>query len=238
MKNVVIILAGSNAVVVSEKQYKSGKCKVFSASTTTASALQAFNFVMSLASTNETIDKDIVRIFIPDVIKGFSMGTYVDYIRTGKTSGNRKFTEEEFALVKECALNICNRGLNLKVAETKFMPKELKEFKDGAFKIAKQIKEELANKPQQVVSAPVDPRIAKLQELMVKALDDGDFDKYDALEERLNKITQGQPAPQAQQPVEESAEEDNEVVVENTEEENEDEPEEVDVDEDLANLDI
>lgn len=237
MKNVMIILAGTSAVVISEKQYKEGKCKVFSASTTTASALQGLNFVMSLASNNDTIDKDIVRIFVPDMIKGFAMGSYVDYIRTGKTSGNRKFTEEEFALVKECALNICNRGLNLKVTETKFMPKELKEFKDGAFKIAKQMKEELANKPQQVISAPVDPRIAKLQELMVKALDDGDFDKYDALEERLNKITQGQPAPQVQQPVEEPAEEDNEVVVDNKEE-NEDEPEEVDVDEDLANLEI
>ena len=236
MKNVMIVLAGTSAIVVSEKSLKSGKYNIFSETTTTASALTALNFAMQLASTNETIDKEIVRIYIPDVIKGFAMGTYVDYIRTGKTAGGRKFTEEEFALVKESALNICSRGLNIKVNESKYIPKELKEFKDGAFKIAKQVKEELANKPASTapVSAPVDPRIAKLQELMVKALDDGDFDKYDALEERLNKITQGQPAPQAQQPVEESAEEDNEVVVE----ENEDEPEEVYVDPDLANLDI
>lgn len=239
MKNVMIILAGTSAVVISEKQYKEGKCKVFSASTTTASALQGLNFVMSLASNNDTIDKDIVRIFIPDTIKGFAMGSYVDYIRTGKTSGGRQFTEEEFALVKECALNICNKGLNLKVVESKFMPKDLKAFKDGAFSIAKKVKEELASKPAQtVVSAPVDPRIAKLQELMVKALDDGDFDKYDALEERLNKITGAQPAPQATPVVEEeSAEETNEVVVEN-EPADENEPEEIEVDEDLANLEI
>ncbi len=239
MKNTMIILAGTSAVVISEKQYKEGKCKVFSASTTTASALQGLNFVMSLASNNDTIDKEIIRIFVPDMIKGFAMGSYVDYIRTGKTSGGRQFTEEEFALVKECALNICNKGLNLKVTESKFMPKELKAFKDGAFAIAKKVKEELASKPAQptVVSAPVDPRIAKLQELMVKALDDGDFDKYDALEERLNKITNAQPAPQTTPVVEEEpAEETNEVVVEN--ESDEEEPEEIEVDPDLANLEI
>ena len=33
------------------------------------------------------------------------------------------------------------------------------------------------------------PVVAKIQELMVKALEEGDFDAYDKLEERLNKIS-------------------------------------------------
>ena len=45
-----------------------------------------------------------------------------------------------------------------------------------------------AQAPQQAPVAKENPVIAKLQALMTQALEEGDFDKYDQLEARLNKL--------------------------------------------------
>lgn len=234
MRNTMIALTGNNAIVMAEKSYKSGQYKLLSANSSTAAALMALEFALNKASNNDTIDKEVLRIYVPDMIKGFAMGSYVDYIRTGKTSGGRQFTEEELALVKTCAKLMCDKGLNIKVTESKYMAKELKPFKDEVLKIAKELK---INAPAQTAApqAPAkSPVIVKLEELMTKALEEGDLDKFDQLEERLNRMmakenapVQTTTAPQENAPVEKPEVEEEEELEEN----------EVEVDSDVMEMD-
>ena len=193
MRNTMIALSGNNAIVMAEKSYKSGQYKLLSANSSTAAALMALEFALNKASNNDTLDKDVLRIYVPDMIKGFAMGSYVDYIRTGKTSGGRQFTEEELALVKTCARLMCDKGLNIKVTESKYMTKELKPFRDEVLKVAKELKinapAQTAAPVQQVAVNPNQKLIDKLQEKMAQAIDDCDLDLYEKLEEKLLKLT-------------------------------------------------
>ncbi len=233
----MIALSGNNAIVMAEKSYKSGQYKLFSANSSTAAALMALEFALNKASNNDTIDKDVLRIYVPDMIKGFAMNSYVDYIRTGKTAGGRQFTEEELALVKTCARLMCDKGLNIKVTESKYMTKELKPFKDEVLKVAKELKVS-APKAAPVAQAPAkSPVIVKLEQLMAQALDEGDFDKYDQLEARYNKMIANEknaPAQTVQSQAEENAPAQNEKP---EVEEEELEENEVEVDEDIMNMD-
>lgn len=240
MRNTMIALSGNNAIVMAEKSYKSGQYKLISANNSTMAALMALEFSLNKASDNDTIDKEILTIYVPDIIKGFAMSTYKEYIRTGKTSGGRVFAKEELDLVKRCAMLMCTKGLNIKVIESKYMTKDLKPFKDKVLNTAKELKEnapaQTAAPVQQVAVNPNQKLIDKLQEKMAQALDDCDLDLYEKLEEKLLKLTnvapQVQNAPAQNAPQKPESEETEEEVVEEELAENE-----VDVDEDVAEMD-
>lgn len=237
MRNTMIALSGNNAIVMAEKSYKSGQYKLISANNSTMAALMALEFSLNKASDNDTIDKEILTIYVPDIIKGFAMSTYKEYIRTGKTSGGRAYSEEELDLVKRCAMLMCTKGLNIKVIESKYMSKDLKPFKDKVLNTAKELKEnapaQTAAPVQQVAVNPNQKLIDKLHEKMIQAADDCDFELYDKLNERLQQLTnvapqvQNAPAQNAPQKPETEEPEEEEVVEEN----------EVEVDEDVAEMD-
>lgn len=237
MRNTMIALSGNNAIVMAEKSYKSGQYKLISANNSTMAALMALEFSLNKASDNDTIDKEILTIYVPDIIKGFAMSTYKEYIRTGKTSGGRAYSEEELDLVKRCAMLMCTKGLNIKVIESKYMSKDLKPFKDKVLNTAKELKEnapaQTAAPVQQVAVNPNQKLIDKLHEKMIQAADDCDFELYDKLNERLQQLTnvapqvQNAPAQNAPQKPETEEPEEEEVVEEN----------EVEVDSDVAEMD-
>ena len=116
-----------------------------------------------------------------------------------------------------------NKGLNCEIKESKYFPKELKAMKDLAIKVAKEYKSQAPQQtaPQAPSQPAVNPLIDKLQTLMAKALEDGDFEAYDKLEERYNKLIGQQAQPQA--PV--------------VDEEPEEETVELNVDDEIADLD-
>jgi hypothetical protein len=114
-----------------------------------------------------------------------------------------------------------NKGLNCELKESKFFPKELKAMKDLAIKVAKEYKTQAPQQPAPQAQPAVNPLIDKLQTLMAKALEDGDFEAYDKLEERYNKLIGQQAQPQA--PV--------------VDEEPEEETVELNVDDEIADLD-
>ena len=239
MRNTMIALSGNNAIVMAEKSYKSGQYKLISANNSTMAALMALEFSLNKASDNDTIDKEILTIYVPDIIKGFAMSTYKEYIRTGKTSGGRAYSEEELDLVKRCAMLMCTKGLNIKVIESKYMSKDLKPFKDKVLNTAKELKEnapaQTAAPVQQVAVNPNQKLIDKLHEKMTQAVDDCDFELYDKLNERLQQLTNVAPqenAPAQNAPQKPESEETEEEVVEEELAENE-----VDVDEDVAEMD-
>ena len=221
--NVIITLGANNAILMTESSFAKSGYKAFSASTSFISALQALDFILDKISDNDTLDEKVVVIHVPDMLKGFAMGSFREYLRTNKTSGNRAFSKEERELVLSVATKMMNKGFNCKVNESKYFPKELKAMKDLAIKVAKEYKSQAPQQTAPQAQPAVNPLIDKLQTLMAKALEDGDFDAYDKLEERYQKLVGQQSQPQAPVVEEESQEE---------------EPvEELNVDEEIADLD-
>ena len=210
-KNAIIVMGGTNAAIITDKAYANKQRKVVSEETGFISALSALNETLDSIPNNDKISKEVFRIFVPDMLKGFSMGSYIEYIRTNQTSSGRAFTDKEKQLVTDIAHKMMNKGLNFKINETKFAPKELANMKNYAMSIAKELKDmapKTAPVAQQQTAAPaVNPVVAKLQELMTKALDEGDFETYDKLEERLNKISGATPQVPQSQPQESQQEE-------------------------------
>lgn len=197
--NVIITLGANNAVLMTESSYAKQGYKAFSASTSFISALQALDFILDKISNNDALDEKVSTIHVPDMLKGFAGHSFREYIRTNKTSSGRQFTEEEKQLVLSVATKMMNKGLNCEVKESKYFPKELKAMKDLAIKTAKEYKTQAPQQTAPQTQPAVNPLIDKLQTLMAKALEDGDFDAYDKLEERYQKLV-GQ-APVASAPV-------------------------------------
>ena len=219
--NVIITVGGNNAIVMTEASYKKGQFKQITASSSFMAALKGFDFILDKISDNTTIEKAITRIYLPDLLKGFAMGTFVEYIRTNKTSSGRAFTAEEKELVLSIATKMMNKGFNMVTNESRFFPKELKPMKDMAISKAKELKENAPATQAQAKS----PVLVALEEQMAKAIAEANFELYDKLEERYNKIVGQATTPVAPTAVEEPEEE--EVYEEN----------EVELDEELADID-
>ena len=220
--NVIITLGANNAILMTESSYAKQGYKAFSASTSFIAGLKALDFILDKVSNNDTLDEKVSTIHVPDMLKGFAGHSFREYIRTNKTSSGRQFTEEEKQLVLSVATKMMNKGLNCEVKESKFFPKELKPMKDLAIKVAKEYKTQAPQQTAPQAQPAVNPLIDKLQTLMAKALEDGDFEAYDKLEERYNKLI-NQQAPVASAPV--------------VDEEPEEETVELNVDDEIADLD-
>jgi hypothetical protein len=141
------------------------------------------------------------------------MGTFVEYIRTNQTSSGRAFTAEEKALVLSIANKMMNKGFNMVTNESRFFPKELKPMKDMAISKAKELKENApATKAQP--QAQQDP-ITLIGLQIAEAAAAGNMDKVMALTTALNALKTAQQtepqAPVAEEPQEEEVYEENEV---------------------------
>lgn len=213
--NVIITLGANNAILMTESSFAKSGYKAFSASTSFISALQALDFILDKISDNDTLDEKVVVIHVPDMLKGFAMGSFREYLRTNKTSGNRAFSKEERELVLSVATKMMNKGFNCKVNESKYFPKELKAMKDLAIKVAKEYKSQAPVAQPQAQQDPI--TLIGLQ--IAEAASAGDMDKVMALTTALNALKSAQ-STEPQAPVEE-----------------EEPTEELNVDEEIADLD-
>ena len=218
--NVIITLGANNAILMTESSFAKSGYKAFSASTSFISALQALDFILDKISDNDTLDEKVVVIHVPDILKGFAMGSFREYLRTNKTSGNRAFSNEEKELVLSVATKMMNKGFNCKVNESKYFPKELKAMKDLAIKVAKEYKSQA---PQQTApqAQPQQDPITLIGLQIAEAASAGDMNKVMALTTALNALKSAQQT-EPQAPVVEEPEE---------------ETEELNVDEEIADLD-
>ena len=208
--NVIITVGGNNAIVMTEASYKKGQYKQITASSSFVAALKGFDFILDKISDNTTIEKAITRIYLPDLLKGFAMGTFVEYIRTNQTSSGRTFTAEEKELVLSIANKMMNKGFNVVTNESRFFPKELKPMKDMAISKAKELKENApATKTQP--QAQQDP-ITLIGLQIAEAAAAGNMDKVMALTTALNALKSAQQTePQVNEEPEEEVYEENEV---------------------------
>lgn len=207
--NVIITIGANNAIVMTEASYKKGQYKQITASSSFVAALKGLDFILDKISDNTTIEKAITRIYLPDLLKGFAMGTFIEYIRTNQTSSGRAFTAEEKELVLSIANKMMNKGFNVVTNESRFFPKELKPMKDMALSKAKELKQ---NAPTTQAQAPAQPQakspvLVALEEQMAKAIAEANFELFDKLEERYNKMVGQATTPVAPTTVEEPEEE-------------------------------
>lgn len=84
----------------------------------------------------------------------------------------------------KCVFNNCTMDKCIEQEDYKELNQKLSEFAKGLKQIGTKAKAE-----EPVMAPNNNIVIAKIQELMVKALEEGDFDAYDKLEERLNRIS-------------------------------------------------
>lgn len=208
--NVIITLGANNAILMTESSFAKSGYKAFSASTSFISALQALDFILDKISDNDTLDEKVVVIHVPDILKGFAMGSFREYLRTNKTSGNRAFSEEEKELVLSVATKMMNKGFNCKVNESKYFPKELKAMKDLAIKVAKEYKSQAPQQSAPQAQPQQDP-ITLIGLQIAEAASAGDMNKVMALTTALNALKSAQQtepqAPVVEEPEEEPAEE-------------------------------
>lgn len=184
MKNVMIVTRQGNTVALGEglKICKSGT-GVF------MSNLEALKEVLLSIPTEPT---ETVNIHIMDTVQGLVSGTAVEYVKSGKTLSGTTLTTEEVEMFKEIYKLYAERILNVKFSLVKYIRKD-----DTANQnLKKQAYDELAlyeksagvSRGTAVTIDPDKELREKLTELMNKALDEGDLDKYDQLKARRDTL--------------------------------------------------
>ena len=126
-RNLTIVGTKGIAIMMnSKKQYKR-----FDASSNLVASLQALEFALSKIETNDDMTKEPVRIIVgsKSPIKGFACGTFVDYLRTGKNTSGKEFTEEEMRLIMSCANLLAARLFNVRIVTDEFVSLKEKEAK-------------------------------------------------------------------------------------------------------------
>ena len=198
MKNIVLVAQNNISVVVVVNNGKN-QYKAVSANNSKLALLQNLTTILSGIPTNDDLSAETRQIIIgsKSPIIGLVTGTWREYVKTGKNAKGVDIADDELALWKQVAELYAERCFNVKFTSDQYIGKNDRATKDLISCAWDLVKEEVrkannmapASQPKVAQSAPaVNPVVAKLQALMAQALDEGDFDKYDKLEERLNKI--------------------------------------------------
>ena len=212
-KNAIIVIGGTSAAIITDKAFANKQRKVVTEETGFISLLTALNQTLDSIPNNDNITNEVFRIYVPDMLKGFAMGSYIEYIRTNQTSSGRAFSDKEKQLVTEIAHKMMNKGLNFKINETKFAPKEIASMKNYSMMVAKELKE-IAPKQQAPAAQPqatVDP-VAQIGLQIADAAARGDMATVTALTAALTALQAAKPAttPVVEEPQEEAVEEEEE----------------------------
>ena len=198
MKNIVLVAQNNISVVVVVNNGQN-KYKAVQANNSKIALLTNLKAVLSGIPTNEDLSAETRQIIIgsKSPIIGLVTGTWREYVKTGKNAKGVAIAEDELALWKDIANLYAERCFNVKFTSDQYISKNDRATKDLISCAWDIVKEEVrkannmapspASQPQ-AVQPQVNPVVAKLQALMAQALEEGDFDKYDKLEERLNKL--------------------------------------------------
>ena len=196
MKNIVLVAQNNISVVVVVNNGKN-QYKAVSANNSKLALLQNLTTILSGIPTNDDLSAETRQIIIgsKSPIIGLVTGTWREYVKTGKNAKGVDIAEDELALWKQVAELYASRCFNVKFTSDQYIGKNDRATKDLISCAWDLVKEEVrkannmapASQPQ-TVQSQVNPVVAKLQELMTKALESGDFEAYDKLEERLNKL--------------------------------------------------
>ena len=161
----------------------------------------------------QLMEKPVLIITTQSILKGFTTGGFLDYVRTGEDANGNKFADDEFQLICECAELYASRALNVRFIDEKmisYKDKDAQTIKQNAYNTVKQLAKQQAVKntkaeiKQQQQAAPeTNSTIALLNAELQKAIKEGNIQ----LATEYTKMIAQLSAPQPQAPV---AEETNE----------------------------
>ena len=160
----------------------------------------------------QLMEKPVLIITTQSILKGFTTGGFLDYVRTGEDANGNKFADDEFQLICECAELYASRALNVRFIDEKmisYKDKDAQTIKQNAYNTVKQLAKQQAVKntkaeiKQQQVAPETNSTIALLNAELQKAVREGNIQ----LATEYTKMIAQLSAPQPQAPV---AEETNE----------------------------
>ena len=191
MKNIVLVAQNNISVVMVENQYK-----VVQANNSKIALLINLKAILSGIPANDDLSAETRQVIIgsKSPIIGLVTGTWRQYVKTGVNGKGIAIPADELELWKDIANLYAQKCFNVQFTSDQFISKNDRTTKDLINSAWEAVKAEvrkansMAPAPQQVAHAQANPVVVKLQALMAQALEEGDFDKYDKLEERLNKL--------------------------------------------------
>ena len=159
----------------------------------------------------ELMEKPVLIITTQSILKGFTTGGFLDYVRTGEDANGNKFADDEFQLIRECAELYASRALNVRFIDEKmisFKDKEAQTIKQNAYNTVKQLSTKQAvqqtkAKTQAQPVSEVNETIKMINEQIKKALAEGNIETASKLTNMITQLTN----PQAKPVVEETNEE-------------------------------
>ena len=172
----------------------------------------------------ELMEKPVLIITTQSILKGFTTGGFLDYVRTGEDANGNKFADDEFQLICECAELYASRALNVRFIDEKmisFKDKAAQTIKQNAYETVKLLAKQQAVKntkaeikQQQQVAPETNSTIALLNTELQKAVREGNIQLATEYTKMIAQLT----APQPQAPVAEETNE--EEIPEDVQEEN------------------
>ena len=153
---------------------------------------------------DQLMEKPVLIITTQSILKGFTTGGFLDYVRTGEDANGNKFADDEFQLICECAELYASRALNVRFIDEKmisYKDKDAQTIKQNAYNTVKQLAKEVALKQTkaEVKSQPAqetNSTIALLNSELQKAIREGNIQLASEYTKMIAQLTAPQPAPQ------------------------------------------
>lgn len=151
---------------------------------------------------DQLMEKPVLIITTQSILKGFSTGGFIDYIRTGEDASGNKFADDELALINECAELYASRTLNVRFIDEKmisYKDKDAQTIKQNAYNQVKQLAKQVAvqNTKAEVKSQPApetNSTIALLNSELQKAIREGNIQLASEYTKMIAQLTA--PVPQ------------------------------------------
>ena len=153
----------------------------------------------------QLMEKPVLIITTQSILKGFTTGGFLDYVRTGEDANGNKFADDEFQLICECAELYASRALNVRFIDEKmisFKDKDAQTIKQNAYNTVKQLSTKQAvqqtkAKTQTQPVSEVNETIKMINEQIKKALAEGNIETASKLTNMITQLTN----PQQQKPI-------------------------------------
>ena len=166
---------------------------------------------------DQLMEKPVLIITTQSILKGFTTGGFLDYVRTGEDANGNKFADDEFQLICECAELYSSRALNLRFIDEKmisYKDKDAQTIKQNAYNTVKSLAKQQAVKntkaeikQQQQVAPETNSTIALLNAELQKAVREGNIQLATEYTKMIAQLTAPQ-APVAEETNEEEIPED------------------------------
>ena len=149
---------------------------------------------------DQLMEKPVLIITTQSILKGFTTGGFLDYVRTGEDANGNKFADDEFQLICECAELYASRALNVRFIDEKmisFKDKEAQTIKQNAYNTVKQLSTKQAvqqtkAKTQAQPVSEVNETIKMINEQIKKALAEGNIETASKLTNMITQLTNPQ----------------------------------------------